>query len=213
MIIKPQRFLSLHEAKLKPCRTQYTTYKTVEELNKKLNNFDYGIVVGNKKYTGSDIDYTKYRTIPPEVFEKFKCGTCWDYTCYEAEYFEKNFTDIDYTLYYMQLNTTDDIEPTHTFLTYTYFSERDIWYLFESAWKRNKGLHGGDSWRENIRLKEYIETFKEEVIEEQKCEVTGYIMTKFEPPTKYGLTPPEFMKHCLGGEVVINKNFKYKELN
>ena len=38
-------------------------------------------------------------------------------------------------------------------------------------------------------------------------------MTKFEPPTKYGLTPSEFMKYCLDGEVVINKNFKYKELN
>lgn len=50
-------------------------------LNRKLNDFEWGIVVGGKPVTNEDkIDWDDYRTLSCKDFVKYETGTCWDYS-------------------------------------------------------------------------------------------------------------------------------------
>lgn len=98
----------------------------IQKLNKKLNNYDYGIVIDGKPITSDSKDYNtdKSKTLSIEEFSKYKIGSCWDYTNYEAWYFSSklnmNLTQSDlildntFSVYYMdhRIRGTDET-PTH----------------------------------------------------------------------------------------------------
>lgn len=123
----------------------YDIGHAITEFNNQLNNYDYGIIVNGKKYT-NNINFSQYTTINPKIFERYKCGTCWDYTEYEAKIFKNRFHfnstinplnhDKEFSLYYMQIADNKNC-PTHTWLAYR--NHRKI-YLFESSWKSKTGI-------------------------------------------------------------------------
>lgn len=119
----------------------------IENLNDALNNFNYGIVVDGLVVTGN-LDFEKYRTLSSKEFLKYKTGVCWDYTHFEALYFNRMLEmqlvegdwlrfDNTFSIYYMEFDDKDGDQPTHTWLAYRL---NDRIYAFESSWKQYKGI-------------------------------------------------------------------------
>ena len=115
----------------------------IYKLYKMLNEFEYGYKIHNKNVVDND-EFNNYKTIDPYIFRKDKCGVCWDYVEYEALRFEllgfkptvKIPEHMQYSLYYMQHETIDNCNPTHTWLG---FNINGKFYNFESSWKKNNG--------------------------------------------------------------------------
>ena len=129
-----------------------------EGLNKILNGFKYGIVLHGegKTQTGKDIDYSKYITSDIRTFLTYSTGTCWDYTNFEAWWFEnklgykitnKPLKNGTFSTYYIMHRDKDGDMPSHTWLAYMKSGKV---YLFESSWKDKVGIKEFDSEAEMI---------------------------------------------------------------
>lgn len=185
----------------------YDINHAIVEFNNQLNNYDYGIIVNGKKYT-NNINFSQYTTINPNTFERYKCGTCWDYTEYEAKVFKQQFHfdftlnalkhDKEFSLYYMEIADNKKC-PTHTWLAYR---NRGKIYLFESSWKSKTGITRYDTEKEMIH--DYIN--KHRIQNHDKS--NPIIVTKYKPHRTFGLTPGEFMRRCIDNGKVI-----YFEIN
>ena len=181
------------------------TERTIIRLNNQLNDYDYGMIVDARKYTDA-VDPSKYTTIPPDIFEWYGCGTCWDYVEYEAKVFEEQFGfkftlnplkhDREFSLYYVQ---TDDAKNTHTWLAYRKHVKV---YLFESSWKSQIGIKKYNT--EEEMLKEYIK----ELRKDWNAKLKPIIVTKYKRNKKFWLSPKEFMRRCINDGKVI-----YSEIN
>lgn len=183
-----------------------TTQRDIIKFNDQLNNYDYGIIVDERKFT-DNIDVTKYTTISPDIFKKYKCGTCWDYTEYEAKFFEEQFHfkftnkpldhDGEFSIYYMQIDDGNKI-PTHTWLAYR---NNGKIYLFESAWKQQIGITKYNT--EEEMVKDYIKKFRKYLGDNYN----PIIVTKYKRNKKFKLTPEEFMTNCIDNGKVIYSGF------
>ena len=171
---------------------------TPEELNDYMNkNIEYGFMVGGKLETE---DYSKYKTISPSDFEKYHAGVCWDYVAYEYSYFKRYFKELPCKLYYIEACATDGTEPTHAWLTY---KDNSKIISFESAWGDNAGLHEYSS--ETEMVNDYIGKFikfNEKILTDEK----RYVVLTFNQPTKYNLTPLEYMNYIWDHHKVIRDN-------
>ena len=91
------------------------------DLNIQLNNMEY-----------IELGYT----IPSNQFVKQNGGTCWDYVCFEDQWFDK-YTNIEHECYYIESKVSDSL-PTHTILIFKY---NNIYYYFESSFKAITGIY------------------------------------------------------------------------
>ena len=185
--------------------------RAIVRFNNKLNDYEYGIVIGYKKYTsnaGISKNISKYTTIPPDIFELYECGTCWDYVEYEAKIFEEqfhfNFTidhlekDKEFSLYYMQIDDNKKC-PTHTWLAYR---DNGKIYLFESSWKSQMGITKYNTEEEMVN--DYIKKHRK-ACNNKKDPI---IVTRYKPNKTFGLTPKEFMRRCIYHGQIIHQDIK-----
>lgn len=166
-----------------------------ERLNMVLKEFDYGYIKDGKPYTGNNFD--KYKTIDPKTFEKYRIGTCWDYTAYEYEYFKKefDFDKLKSTAYFIQEEDGKD-NPSHTWLAY---ETNGYTYIFEASWKKYKGIFEYES--KDKMLKDYIKKFLRNNGTDPN--IAKYIVLEFVPPTKYGLTSDKYLKYIYNNSKVV----------
>lgn len=117
-----------------------TQFRDILELNRKLNNFDYGLVINgvyDKWRNTTAADWDRYfRLATPQEFAQRRVGTCWDYTTFEAQYFKDHFPDIPWKAWYIVFDDRADM-PTHTFITFQYGNN---YYWFESSFKKFCGV-------------------------------------------------------------------------
>lgn len=122
------------------------------KMCKDLETFDYGFVTNDgvrhvafnhttKKR--QEIDWKKYRLIPPEFVEKYRIGTCWDLVHYQYDWVNKNLNgscDDRFTSLYFWCH---EYGETDEFQTHTMFTRKAgngiLWY--ESSWGECLGTH------------------------------------------------------------------------
>ena len=53
--------------------------RNIKSLNDELNKWKYGVIIDGKVVTDSSkVDWSKYKTHPIDVMNKYKAGICWD---------------------------------------------------------------------------------------------------------------------------------------
>lgn len=159
----------------------------IKKLNDQMKKWDYGYISNGKRYTGKEIDkdeFKSYKLMGHDKVEKYKIGTCWDYTSYEDYWFKKH--NIPHQCWYFQANRGDN----HAWLSY---KENGKVIAFEASWKSYTGLHVYNN--EDEMLKDYISRS----IKDWKAEtgatvkVGGYFVTKFNQFNIDGMDPYDYM--------------------
>lgn len=117
----------------------------INDLNTK---FDYGVEINGKRYTDlSQVDWTKYRTMPVNEFAKKKIGTCWDFVNYQHHICKTNgYPDKSYMIVARRSKEPDDI-LTHTF-TVVNIGGKNYW--IESARWKDRGVHEINSYKDVV---------------------------------------------------------------
>lgn len=164
--------------------------RNIKAFNEFMNEyFNYGILVDGKIYE----DYTKevitsYRTLSIKDFQEYKTGICWDFVQYEACWFLKH--KLKYKTFYIEIETEDNSNPTHTFLV---FFLNDKVYYFESSWYEYKGIEEFDNLEDLLETvcTRHIETYQDSV----PVNGNAYIKEIKLPSKKYvGLSFEEYMQ-------------------
>ena len=112
----------------------------------------------------------------------------------------------DYSKYsfYIQCNTTNHVEPTHTWLGFEYNGKV---YSFESSWQSEQGIREFDSVKAMLK---YYKKAQLIFVSKQNMHCTGYTIREFKQPAKFNLGPEEYMQYCLThGKVLMEENFKF----
>ena len=105
------------------------------------------VLFNGRKITDlSNFDFGKnYRTIPIDVLEKEKIGTCWDFVNYQHSIFKSNGY-LDKSYMYVTQDANNNV-ITHTFSVVN-IGERKYWV--ESAKRNDRGVHEIDSYKDVI---------------------------------------------------------------
>lgn len=168
----------------------------INKLNLTLNDYEYGYRMNNRNVIQQD-DFENYRTISPKMFKIDKCGVCWDYVEYQAIEFEKMgfritlepLQEKEYSLYYMQHDSIDGCNPTHTWLG---FKLDYMVYSFESSWKSIAGVKPFKN--EKLMMDYYID---QQVKHYKKQEGPDYLnkvmIIKFLKHNQFGLDCDSYM--------------------
>ena len=168
---------------------RYETFPQVKELNNLLNSFDCGVLIDGVRYAGSnldEVDWTRYRTLDPEEFEKQRLGICWDFVNYQHKVFDKlNVQNRSY-FYIKQLSSDPSDIVTHTFTTLVYDG---VW--FESSWYKHHGLHEIES------CMDVVEVLDAEYKSNYPCELYRYDADK-----TIGLSNLEFFNEATNRRIV-----------
>ena len=180
-----------------------TKLDDIKKLNDKLNKYIWACVVDGKPAPNDEDYWEDYRTITPRVFDKIKAGCCWDYCNYQADYFNKEFPDIHYSLYYFDSDNADGIESTnHTWMSFVYDGKL---YAFESSWKSFKGIHEFES------EKEMLDWYVKNQFRKSKSGNPPYVIYRYKRPHKDNMKPYDFMLYIFKtGELVRNIGGKYE---
>lgn len=121
---------------------------TIDNLINDLNTkFDYGVIIDGKRYDEdlSQVDWSKYRTMPIEEFEKEKIGVCWDFVNYQHYICNKNgIENKNYMIVCQRSDNPDDV-LTHTFTIATIDGQQ---YWIESARWKDRGVHEVKSYKD-----------------------------------------------------------------
>ena len=163
-------------------------YKMPYDLNKYLNDFRWGLVYDHKFIDNpSEEDWDKhYKTLSLQEFEKLKAGCCWDYVNFEAEYFRNNYI-FKPICYYAE----DTNYQTHTWLC---FWDNDILWVFESSWKKYKGLTPYKDEKEMLSVysRRLLDGWKKDMPSSKDVKIYKYDAGK----SLVGLNCVEFMNKC-----------------
>jgi len=127
---------------------QTREYNAAKDIYDRLDTFDYGCIINGKRYNENnldEVDWTKYRTTPIDIFEKNKIGTCWDYTNYQHAKLKE--AGIDHTTRMLVMDT-DDGPITHTFTTFKDSDGQEYW--LEQALYSERGVHPIDSYKDAV---------------------------------------------------------------
>lgn len=121
-------------------------HQMIDDLNTK---WDYGVLVDGKRVTDtSQMDWSKYRTLPVEKLAKEKIGVCWDFVNYQHAVCKKNgYPDKNYMIVCRRSNDPNDI-LTHTF-TVVDIGGKSYW--LESARWKDRGVHEVKSYRDVVK--------------------------------------------------------------
>lgn len=188
-------------------------FDTPEKFNSYLNTFEYGYYINGKNIYETD-NFNNYKTISLDDFIFNKCGTCWDYTEYEAYYFQKYLgfkcttspltQSKTFCMYYMQHIDDDKDMPTHTWLAYNLNGNI---YAFESSWKSYKGITKFNN--EYDMIMEYDKR-QREYYKRHNNNLYQSLFIKYVPSTKFNLTPEEFMNNIYDckNHIVIKSDLK-----
>lgn len=164
---------------LEPLEESYSTnnpkIQTILDMNKRLNQFEYGIPVnGNIKTIPGGTEYAKYyKYLPPKDFEKYNGGVCWDYVEYQRHYLDKK--GIKVTTYFI-----DDtkIDQTHTISIIRIGNE---YFYSESSFKDIRGVYKSSNINDILKF----------VVE--KMEIENYRIHSYDACRKYGIGCMEFI--------------------
>lgn len=150
-------------------------------------------------------------------FLTYKIGTCYDYSEFEAYFFEKflnykmNYNkplgDKEFSLYFIQIKENDENCPSHSWLAYK--EDKKI-KIFESSWKSHQGIKLFDS------EKEMIEYYKEQHRKANKMNKKDQVfICKYKPilhktnhKGKAHLKPDEYQNIIYNTGIVIISDFK-----
>lgn len=127
-----------------------TIFDEIKKFNSELNKWDYGVLINGKVVTDADkIDWSKYKTIPIKLIDKYHVGICWDFVNYEAWWMSQR--NIKYEAYFFVMSRNEDNTDiiTHTFITIAIDGEL---YWFESSWFSQQGLHKISSFKDVIKI-------------------------------------------------------------
>ncbi|MCM1218313.1 MAG: GNAT family N-acetyltransferase [Lachnospiraceae bacterium] len=119
--------------------------QVLESLTRQLSRWKYGYVKGNRVMSpiNDDSDFVKnYRTLSVAEFERYKCGTCFDYVnyiYYRMVELYRIYNDYDTICYYIEGETPDGDHPCHV-IPVIRLKNTDLYYWMETAWKSNAGL-------------------------------------------------------------------------
>jgi ribosomal protein S18 acetylase RimI-like enzyme len=128
---------------------ELNSFEDIKAFNKELNKWKYGVLINGKVYTkSSEIDWSKYKTIPIELIDKHHVGICWDFVNYEYYYFNKNHIPTESYLFVMQKSDNPDDIVTHTFIIFRYEGKK---YWFESSWFGHQGIHEVSGYKDVVK--------------------------------------------------------------
>lgn len=167
-----------------------------EGMYKTLDTFDYGCIINGKKYTEDaldEVDWSKYRTLPVDVFEKEKIGVCWDFTNWQNK--KLNEAKIPHQTH-MFVMDTDSGPITHTFTTFT-DEHTNQSYWFEQSFYKYRGIHKIDSYKDVISViaKHY-----------DKSGTSPFDVYEFDPEgMDKGLTDQEFFDRASANDPVYQR--------
>ena len=129
--------------------------RNIKTLNDELNKWKYGVVIDGKVVTDSSkVDWSKYKTHPIDVMNKYKAGICWDFVNYQHNVFKKNGYHDESHMFVMERNNNPNDIVTHTFSIVDIGGKK---YWFESSWFKHQGVHEVTSYKDvvDILRKEY----------------------------------------------------------
>lgn len=110
-------------------------YDIIFELNAMLNEYSYGMQVGNKIVDPEDkTEYDRnYRTLSPGAFKKLKGGICFDYAAFQDFWLKSHGCHGE--LYFIEI-----LDPymTHAFSVYV---DGNRYIYFESAFQKIQGIY------------------------------------------------------------------------
>lgn len=158
----------------------------------------------------------KYKTLSIDEFLKYQIGTCWDYSEFEAWFFEKYFNykmnynkpleENEFSLYYMEIKEDNNC-PSHTWLAY---KDKNKIKIFESSWKSNSGIKIFNS--EKDMIESYLSQHKKANNLEDSDKI---ILCKYKPllhksnsNKKIHLNPNKYMENMYNIGTMIISNFK-----
>ena len=110
-------------------------------LNKKLNNFQYGIIDRNKLIRSSVSNLLKYRVAAPSIFERLRGGICWDFVVYQEKILRGIYGNDNVSTHCIVFDNKSDV-PTHTF---TVVKLSGKYYWTESAFYAMQGVYAFNS--------------------------------------------------------------------
>lgn len=163
----------------------------IEELNKIMNQIEYGVPNEKNKNLLEIMDEDEvfqhyYYLQTPEELIQSKLGVCWDQVELERDFLTKR--NIKVKTYFIETYYSEENIPSHTFLT---FKLDNKYYWYEHSWNNYKGVHKYKS------IKELLKDIKKKFIKSHD--------TNLEAPTliyEYN-TPPSHI-NC-------NEFYKYAE--
>jgi hypothetical protein len=181
------------------------------KLNEKLNKFKHGIIIDEKFAFNEPNIITRRYSLNTQIFEKYQIGTYWDFTEYEAKVFEEKFgftcsidknlvEDKTFSMYYMVIMDKTETQPTHTWISFKY---NNSYYLFESYWKSQKGIHIFKTENEMLCF------YARKIYEKNKYTFDDYpmIIVKYERNDLEGKTPHDFMLTCIHNNTIALLNY------
>lgn len=172
------------------------------KLNKRLNDFGYGVVVNGKcvDYEGEEFA-NHYHYLSPREFERAKGGVCWDYVSYQSSIMKR--MKVNYMNYYIELRNVPNSD-THTF---TVIKLEDGMYLYtESSYQRIQGLY----------LSSNLEDITHFILHNmcknhENKRVVLYIITGYKEYKNYGCTTLEFMDDMIKKKKVDEGVWSYSK--
>lgn len=139
--------------------------RNIKSLNDELNKWKYGVVIDGKVVTdASKVDWSRYKTHPIDVMNKYKAGICWDFVNYQHNIFKKHGYHDESHMFVMERNNDPNDIVTHTFSIVNIGGKK---YWFESSWFKHQGVHEVNSYKDvvDILRKEYGENNAYDVYE------------------------------------------------
>jgi len=165
------------------------------DILKALEGIEYGWCDINKNvYQDNDKGFKKNYVLstPDEVLKNY-AGTCYDLVELERTYFKS--LGMKFNTYFMIYYESKKVF-THTFIVY---EEKEKFYWFEYAWKKQKGIH------EYVSLFDLLTSVREQFKKnyDLKFMDLDYLCVyKYKKP-KAHIGLKDFYKHCESGENII----------
>ena len=177
-----------------------------------MNEFKYGFAaMSGKVFTGDILDkndtlQTYYRTMPPNMVEKYQVAVCWDAVAYQANWFDANVPDIDYKCYYCEYEPK--IGNSHTWMVFTYHGKK---YVFEWSWGSKRGVKVISPANKNT-MDIYVEDIPKSDHSPTELKSGKYVVMEYDPhKDPYGCTTSEFMNNKWYKGHIIKTNCKSKQ--
>lgn len=177
-----------------------------------MNDFKYGFAtMSGKVFTGDILDkndtfQTYYRTMPPNMAEKYQVAVCWDAVAYQANWFDANVPDISYKCYYCEYEPK--IGNSHTWMVFTYQGKK---YVFEWSWGSKRGVKVISLANKNT-MDIYVEDIPKSDHSPTELKSGKYVVIEYDPhKDPYGCTTSEFMNNKWHKGHIIKTNCKSKQ--
>ena len=172
----------------------YKAKNRPKQIMSMLKKISYGFIDhdnGIHRTLKDDIE-NLYKLQSPDELMESKVGLCWDQVELERDLFSSSgYSCNSFVIVYMD----EKRFKNHTFLIY---QDRGLYYWFEHAWEKMKGIYVFKT------PEEALEKVKEEFIKEElhnDCEEEVLHFFTYQKP-KFGIGCNEFIQHMLSSEEI-----------